>query len=115
MRKEKEDRYNNYINNMNQFFMRNQNLPLNDKYRLFYMEQMKNSNGNNGNIPFNIFNCSLDEILRYMLLKKMGLDKVMNSMNNIYQNNYDDYNMIMNNNSSNKNMNGINNNEEEKK
>ena len=115
MRKEKEDRYNNYINNMNQFFMRNQNLPLNDKYRLFYMEQMKNSNGNNGNIPFNIFNCSLDEILRYMLLKKMGLDKVMNSMNNIYQNNYDDYNMIMNNNSLNKNMNGINNNEEEKK
>ena len=115
MRKEKEDRYNNYINNMNQFFMRNQNLPLNDKYRLFYMEQMKNSNGNNGNIPFNIFNCSLDEILKYMLLKKMGLDKVMNSMNNIYQNNYDDYNMIMNNNSSNKNMNGINNNEEEKK
>ena len=112
MRKEKEDRYNNYINNMNQFFMRNQNLPLNDKYRLFYMEQMKNSNGN---IPFNIFNCSLDEILRYMLLKKMGLDKVMNSMNNIYQNNYDDYNMIMNNNSLNKNMNGINNNEEEKK
>ena len=122
-KKEKEEKYNNYINNMNQFFMRNQNLPLSEKYRLFYMEQMKNINGNKGNIPFNISNFTLDDILKYMLLKKMGFDNIMNNMNNMNNynfqpNNNDNYDMIMNNNRFNKlnnNMNGINNIEEEKK
>ena len=111
IRKENEDNYNNYINNMNnpnymnnvnnmnQFNMA-KNFSLNDISKIFFMKQMKKMNNINENIPFNmaIFNnMGTDEILKYMLLRNMGLNNNLENMNNLYPENEFFNNMINNN------------------
>ena len=126
IRKENEDNYNNYINNMNnpnymnnvnnmnQFNMA-KNFSLNDISKIFFMKQMKKMNNINENIPFNmaIFNnMGTDEILKYMLLRNMGLNNNLENMNNFYPENEFFNNMINNNfdnyNNFNYNINGEN-------
>ena len=130
--KENEDNYFNYINNINKiepFYPKivNNELSLSDISKLFFMKKIKNMNIKNGvRMPFNMENINdldTDEMLRYMLLKKMGIDNNMNNMNNLnylYQgNNYNNMNNSVLNNANNLNNNNNNNNknneDEEKK
>ena len=104
VKKEKEHDFNNYINEINDmngmnyrkymdqinkynniYYRNNNKFSLGDISKIFLMKKMKNMKDKSV-MPFNIGignNMSTDEMLKYMLLKNMGIDNNMNDTNNI--------------------------------
>ena len=88
---EKQDNYKNFINKINNmnpynYGMNQNNSSFDDVCKVFMMKKMNKNNNigmNNNNIGMNNnFNMNPDELLKYMLMQKLGINNI-NNMNNI--------------------------------